>query len=234
MINRLFVLGLLITSCNLSYADEIQSLSILKNKIEEHVLMELSQQYEGRIHITANHPDSRIQLRTCPEEQLTVFNPYHSSLLGSFTMGIRCEDNNNHWALYIPTKTRLEKSVLLAKHPINKGKKIMAEDLYIGEIDVSRLKGYFSEPSQVIGQVARQTINDGAYLTPQMIEKPVLIHKGARITIQAINKQVKITMTGIALSDGSLNDVIQVKNLSSKKIIEGEITETNQVTVNFS
>lgn len=209
-----------------------QSLELLKNKIEYHVINELSTHAEGRIQVTADKMDSRLQLGACEENQLEVFNPYQTPMLKTSTMGIRCKETENHWTLYVPIKITLLKPVYVAKRMLVRGSPIREDDLYQTELDVQLLRhGYFIDKEELIGQICKQNIEPDSPLTPNNIELAKLVHKGEQVSIVATDGNLTISMNGIALSTGALGELIKVKNISSKRIIETRVLADKKVGV---
>ena len=228
------ILGLLlIFSSFISQADTRQSLDLIKQKIESYVLNELSSQNNGDdIQISAEKIDSRLNLKSCEEDKLEVFNPYKTAIIHTTTMGIKCRDSDTHWTLYVPIKISLKKMVLVAKHPLAKGSLITENDIVETTIDTTLLKhGYFSDRNEVVGHVCKQEITEGHALTPANIKMAFLINKGDQVSIQAVNETLTVSMNGIALNDGSIGEMIRVQNLSSKKIVEGRVSANKQVRV---
>lgn len=232
MVKKSLLCILLFLTKSTVYAQTNQSLELLKNKIEYHVINELSTHAEGRIQVTADKIDSRLQLGPCEENQLEVFNPYQTTMLKTSTMGIRCKEAENHWTLYVPIKIALLKPVYVAKRMLVRGSPIREEDMYQTELDVQLLRhGYFIDKEELIGQICKQNIDPDSPLTPYNIELAKLVHKGEQVSIVASEGNLNISMNGIALSTGALGELIKVKNLSSKRIIETRVLADKKVGV---
>lgn len=232
MLKRILT-GLIFLLCNQwLYAQDNQSHEVLKQHIETYLLNQLTVQYEGNVKVTTDPIDSRLQLKRCAEDRLEVFNPYQTAFTGAITMGIRCQDIDNHWTIYIPARVSIEKPVVVAKRNVIRGTVISDQDVQLVPKDISQLKqGYFSDLTQVTGQVATHTLYQGNPILPRSLTNQTLIRKGEQVSILAVDNTFKISMTGVALSDGALNDVIKVKNLTSKKTIEGRVSGKNEVQV---
>jgi len=65
------------------------------------------------------------------------------------------------------------------------------------------------------------------------LAKQTLIKKGDTISIIAKNNGFQISMKGIALMAGSKGDKIKVKNIKTKKTIQGIVFDTQTVRVNI-
>ncbi|WP_231861990.1 flagellar basal body P-ring formation chaperone FlgA [Legionella hackeliae] len=230
------MLGFLLFFTNhvLRAQDIAQSLDLLKEKIENHVLASLATQKNSKIRVEVDKIDSRLKLKPCQDNHLEVFNPYQIPLIRVNTMGIKCQEPENRWTLFVPIKITVQKPVLVAKHPLNKGSLINEEDLEIQEIDISQLKqGYFDKTETVVNQACKTNIAQGSVITPQLLQAESLVHKGEQVAIQAITDNFSVSMEGIAMNEGAAGDVIRVKNLSSKKIIEAQVSARGQVRVSL-
>lgn len=215
-------------------AEPTQSPEILSKKIEQYVLNELSTYKEGRVHVAADQIDSRLNLKACAEDQLMVFNPYQSPILSTSTMGIKCQENDNHWSLYIPIHITILKTVYVAKRTLMKGDEITGSDIYQTELDVHKLKhGYFNDIDELAGRVCKQNIAINSPFNPNNVELAKIIHKGEKVIISTNNNNLTISMDGIAINEGSMGETIKVKNLSSKKIVEAQIVGEKKVSVIF-
>lgn len=216
------ILSLLLffASTNL-FAEPSQSPKILTQKIEGYILNQLASYKEASIHVSADKIDSHLSLKPCAEENLVVFNPYQSPLLDTSTMGIKCEEPENHWSLFVPVRINIMKTIYVANRNLRKGDSITGNDLYQTEMDVHKLKqGYFNDIDDLIGQVCKQNIAIHHPFNPNNIELPKTIHKGEKVSIITNNNNLTISMDGIAVHDGALGETIKVKNLSSKKIFQ--------------
>ncbi|MFC3907803.1 flagellar basal body P-ring formation chaperone FlgA [Legionella dresdenensis] len=233
MFSRLICGILLVLTATLSYAEEEeqQSLSVLSALVEQHLMQELASQNANKIRINTDKIDPRLQLKACADDKLEVFNP-HQTTAQTTTMGVRCTEKENHWTVYIPVKITIMKQVIVANRALTKGAIVSPLTIDLQEVDVSQLKqGYFTEVDEVLGMSCKSQIQSGTILTPAQLQKPLLIHKGEQVTIQALNEGFKVSMSGVALEDGSIGEHINVKNISSKKSIEAKVIAPGQVQV---
>jgi flagella basal body P-ring formation protein FlgA len=226
----------IIFASNNLWADEqepIQLLSVLQSKIESHVLNELANHNtEGTIKVSAGKIDPRLKLRVCADDKLEVFNPYENSSVNTNTMGIKCTEELNHWTLYVPVKITVLKKILVTKNALKKDQQIDKDDFYSLEMDTQKLKqGYFTDPKQLVGLVCKKDIGPDTPFNPYNLELAKVVRKGQEVHIIATSGNLKISMGGIAMSDGSLGDIIKVQNATSKKIVEAQVSGKQQVTI---
>ncbi|KTD70439.1 MULTISPECIES: flagellar basal body P-ring formation chaperone FlgA [Legionella] len=223
---------LLFFASTVSHSDAIQSPEVLTNKVEQYIHSELASYNEGKVRVTADKIDSRLNLKACAEDQLVVFNPYQSPILNTNTMGIKCQENDNRWSLYVPVRITVSKTIYVAKRTLVKGTRLSRDDIYQTEMDVQRLSnGYFTEKDLLIGQVCKKNIPANSPFNPHNIEAAKLINKGERVSIVVNDNNLTVSMEGVAIEEGSLGETIKVRNLSSKKIIEAQIAGIKKVNV---
>lgn len=230
---RQTILGiLLIFASAFLQAEQKQSLDLIKQKIERYVLNELADQHSDNIQVSAEKIDPRLNLKACEDAELEVFNPYKTPMINTSTLGIRCIEQDTHWTLYVPIRISLSKRVIAAKRALPKGTQITAADIVKVKMDVSHLKqGYFTQKQDVVERVCKHNIPEGTAFNAFNLQSAVLIHKGEQVSIQAVNEMINVSMHGVALNDGALGDMIRVQNLSSKRVIEAQVSGTKQVRV---
>ena len=214
------------------HANETQSLDILQQKIEHALISQLADSVDGKLVVTVEKMDSRLQLKQCKETALEVFNPYKRSLIQVSTMGIKCLEPDNHWILYVPVKLSLMKKIYAAKRTLVKGTRIEAGDIFSTEIDVHALRqGFYTKKKELLGHVCKQNIISGTAFSPANLQLPSLVRKGQTVNIKAGGEGFSVNMSGIALNEGAMGEIISVKNLSSKRTVEVRVTGKQEVQV---
>lgn len=230
------ILGVfLIVASSICNADETrQSLELIKDKVEHYVLKSLSTQENQSITVSADRIDQRLNLKACHEENLELFNPYQTSILRTSTIGVKCNEKDIHWTLYVPVTIQVKKPVIVAKRTLRQGSAISLDDIDFIELDLSQLKqGHFSQAEEVVGQVCKQTIMEGTAITPNSLKVAQVVMKDEQVSIQVTGDNFSVSMPGVALSGGTIGDTIKVRNSSSKKIVEARISGPHQVKVNI-
>jgi len=192
----------------------------------------IENQHYARIDTTLPRLDPRLKLATC-NTPLDVKPTSTRKKLGRLTLKISCFDQKN-WSLHVPLELKAYESVIVAARPILRGQIITAGNLMAEEREVTRLnQGYFSEPHLVVGSIAKRNIPTHRVILPRSLSTPKLVNKGEHISIEARSSGLSIKAMGIALADGSLGDLIQVKNTKTKRVVEGRISAAGQVTINL-
>ena len=192
----------------------------------------IENQRYSRIDTTLPRLDPRLKLATC-NTPLNVKPTSTRKRLGRLTLKISCFDQKN-WSLHVPLELKAYESVVVAARPILRGQIITAGNLAKEEREVTRLnQGYFSKPGLVVGSIAKRSIATHRVILPQSLSTPKLVYKGESISIQAIGSGLSIKAMGIALANGSMGDLIRVKNSKTQRVVEGRISAPGQITINL-
>jgi flagella basal body P-ring formation protein FlgA len=211
------------------HAEELQPLE----SIERAAMVFLEQQHAGAPtppRVTVGRIDPRLRLSLCgtaPE----AFIPPGQKVVGTTTVGVRCEAPSP-WTVYVQATVALMQPVLVLRRPLPRGTVLGAADVDMVEKDVARLTiGYLTDLKDVDGMVLRRSVSAGAVLHPGLVQHPVSIRRGERVTILGQIGGIEVRMEGQALADGAKGDIIQVRNLSSGRAIEGVVVGPGVVQV---
>ena len=182
--------------------------------------------------IKAGKIDPRIHFKQW-SQALEARSALKKSISKSWTIGIRCHDDPP-WNIYIPVKAELTRKMLVSTTTITRGEVITANKIKLQEQAISHQnQKHFSDPANIIGREARKTIRPNQVFNSTMLQQAFLVRKKEAVLIYAKNQNLSISMQGTALKNGRYNEMIQVRNNSSKKIIEALVVERGVVAVNF-
>ncbi|MEZ0343646.1 MAG: flagellar basal body P-ring formation chaperone FlgA [Caldimicrobium sp.] len=111
---------------------------------------------------------------------------------------------------------------------------ITEEDITYEMCELSRLPhDVLLNKESILGKETRSTLMAGTVLRASLISEPLLIKRNQVVEIIAKGKNFIVKAKGIALENGKLNEFIRIKNLSSKKIVQGKVTGEGFVEVYF-
>ncbi len=176
--------------------------------------------------------DPRLKLARC-NEPLRVFWPAGARKQGNASVGVGC-DGPRPWKIYVPVSVAEFREIVVARVAIQKGKAISPEDLVLERREVSRLGAQpVDRVAPLIGQKARINIKPGTPVTLTMLELPKMVSRGETVTILASAGGIEVRMTGEALADGLSGGTVKVRNLSSNRVVEGEVVGKGLVQVRF-
>ena len=184
-------------------------------------------QIEGRYEIEVRQLDPRLRLAHCDKELTASLESPRP--VGRVTTKVRCE-GSSPWTVFVPAQVHLFRNVVTTIRPLKRDAIVTEQDVVMRERDVGQLgQGFLSDLDQAIGQkVLRPTVVD-QIIAPTFLEQPQMVHKGDQVVITARSGSISVRMPGEALSDGTFNEQIRVRNLNSKRVIKANITGPGQV-----
>ena len=112
---------------------------------------------------------------------------------------------------------------------------LQSGDLKQLRLETGRLaKGFLLDPTKALGQQLQWPLRSGEVLMESMLARPLVMRRGADITIQVRQGEILINVAGEALQDGSVGQRIRVKNLLSKRIVTAKVIDEATVEVALS
>lgn len=180
--------------------------------------------------VKAGSLDSRLRLALC-DSPLEAFQPAGSRMLGNTTVGVRCTGSTT-WTLYVPVSVSLYGDVVVAARPLSRASLLTGNDLKLASRDLAKLRsGYYSSIDQVIGMQTGRNIAVDTAISTTLVKKPLAVKRGQRVNLVATAGGLQVSMTGEALSDGTTGERIKVRNLSSKRIVDGVVKSATTILV---
>jgi len=213
-------------------ADPMQSHDSIRSAAESFITGEVLATHDVTPTVKAGHLDSRLRLAPC-DEPLETFMPAGGRTLGSTIVGVRCS-GTRPWNIYVPVKVSLFADIVVASRPLSDGRILRAEDIKLVERDIASLhSGYYTDSVDVVGKKTRRAVTLGTVITTAMIKEPVTVKRGQRVSLVAATRGMEVRMAGVAMTNGATGERIEVRNLSSKKIVEGTVLSAAAVQVNM-
>ncbi len=202
-------------------AETLQSLDSIEHVAYEYSLLEAQVQHDNP-QIVMGALDSRLRLQAC-DGNLEAFSKVQNLGLGNQTIGVKCLAPVA-WTVYVPIRVKVFKPVvvtvksLAAKHIITK------TDLRVEQHDISTLRqGYLQNIELAVGQQLKYPIAMGATIKPRSLMNKKVVHRGEQIVLVATLGKMEVRMAGTALADATQGQRVRVKNISSKRIVEGVV-----------
>ncbi|MCH8685101.1 flagellar basal body P-ring formation chaperone FlgA [Pedomonas mirosovicensis] len=113
---------------------------------------------------------------------------------------------------------------------VGAGEIITASDLEVRTIDARKARGALM-PAEVAGLEARRSLSPGNPVRSYDLRQPTLIRKGQAVAMVVSHGGLTIAAKGKALEDGGKGDIVRVQNISSQRVIQGEVTAEGVVSV---
>lgn len=206
----------------------IESLDDIRDGARQY-LLELSDEPDA-IEVEVRAMDSRLRLSRC-SEPLEYFLPPGARRVGNVSVGVRCT-GDRPWKLYTSAIVRLFRDVVVAAAPLDRNTILDASDLTVESRDVSTLSGnYLSRVEELTGRILRRSLAAGQPVTGSTVRERRLVRRGEQVTLTARTPGFVVRSEGKALRDGAEGDVIPVRNMKSKRTVEGVVTGPGMVQV---
>ena len=200
--------------------------------IQNHEIGRLQTTYpEARIDIQIQNKVALEYLPDCDSQNLTIENQRPDSM-GRTTYAIACE--TPFWKSYVPISQTIWIQGIKAAAPISRGERFSQHNTDIGEVDLATLRGHlYTQSNPPYGLQATRNIRINDFITDRLTEQPNLVKKGSRVQITAQSNSIIVRMNGEALEDGVKGQQIQVKNVSSGRIVYGKVVSSGEVLVDY-
>ncbi|WP_172649475.1 flagellar basal body P-ring formation chaperone FlgA [Thiolapillus brandeum] len=201
-------------------------LSLARDFIEDY-----SKSINGEsIDIKVGRLDPRLHLHRCDHE-LEAYLPAGGRTMGNLTVGVRCT-GSKPWSLYVPVTIKVFGDVVVTAKALPRNTALDQSLLKVARRNLAKLpQGYFVDPGKLIGMKLKRNMSAGQPLTPATVKAQTVIKRGQQVMLISGSQGVSVRMQGKALSKGALGDLIRVRNLSSKHIVEGTVTADGEVLV---
>ena len=186
----------------------------------------------GEVRLTAFRAPETLLLP--PGELGWTITPSRPDLLGSssFTIAFTVDGKP---AGNCVVRGRLEAlaEVVVAARALRRGDTIDADMLRLDKQRIDRLNGPFFATADLLGKEVTRAVGAGQAIEQAHIGAPAVIHSGDLVRIYARKGALNISTQGQARTDGRLGETIQVKNITSNKLIHCRVDGPGTVSVEF-
>lgn len=115
----------------------------------------------------------------------------------------------------------------------------LARGEVIGEADIEWLpmradrldRNAATSAAQLVGMTPVRGLRAGRAIRVSDVQPPLLVTKGALVTMTVVAPGLTLTATGRALDDGAEGDFVRVLNLQSKRTVEGLVAGQNRIRI---
>jgi flagella basal body P-ring formation protein FlgA len=129
---------------------------------------------------------------------------------------------------------RVFEYVAITKRKIARNQRLTKGNVFMARRETTKIRGLaFSSRDDLTGKTAAVSILPYTILTEDMVEMPPTIKQGSVVKLFIMSSGFRIVTKGLAQQTGYTGEVIKVKNLDSKKMLYGEIIDSNRVRITF-
>jgi flagella basal body P-ring formation protein FlgA len=107
-------------------------------------------------------------------------------------------------------------------------------DVHLEERDISaESNSYIVSQEKVVGRLAKCAVTNTTALCPNMLNEPLLVHRGQEIIILAEGSGIQVMMAGTALMHGAEGQIIRAQNKPSKRAVPGQVIKGGIIRANM-
>lgn len=129
---------------------------------------------------------------------------------------------------------RVFECVAITKRKLSRSQQLTKGNVFMARRETTKIRGLaFSDRKHLAGKTAAVSILPYTILTENMVETPPTIRRGSVVKLFIMSSGFEIVTKGLAQQTGYAGEVIKVKNLDSKKILYGEIIDSDRVQITF-
>lgn len=179
--------------------------------------------------VRINRLDARLRLPACATALSTELPP-GTRAIGAVAVGVRCA--RPAWSVFVPGRISVQKPVVVTAVSLPRGAALARGDLMMERRDLSTLPaGYLADAEALVGQTLRRPLQARTVLLPGMAAAPKLVARGERVALQAGGGGIAVQVEGEALADGALGETVRVRNLATRRVVQGTVSGPQRVVV---
>jgi flagella basal body P-ring formation protein FlgA len=225
--NKLLLCVLLSLSSGVN-AEALQSLASIDSAVKSFVSDSL--QDAGDSEFTLGRLDPRLRLAACDSALKMRFSREPSSG-GRNAVEVRCE-GGRPWSIYVTVDVARFAEVVVSTRGLARGAVIGANDVVLARRRITSARlDYLSDETTAVGRVATRAIGPDQILGAANVMLPRLVKRGDEVTIASVGSAISVRVRGQALKDGGLGERVSVRNLNSKRVVEGVVNADGMVVV---
>lgn len=179
-------------------------------------------------------PDSAQRVPVCPQPLQFFSAEKQVRLWGKHYYRVTCAAPDG-WTLRGRISVSVSLPVWVASRDIRKQRPITDGDLRLQRVQLGSLpRGFSVEPELLMDYRSPRLIRAGQVVDKNTLLAPLLVRKGESVLIRAEQTELRASMQGEALQDGVAGEMIRVRNRSSQKELQAEVsTVRGEVIVHF-
>jgi flagella basal body P-ring formation protein FlgA len=123
-------------------------------------------------------------------------------------------------------------SIPVLAHAMGRGDIIKDSDIVTAKLRRAELAGdTVLDARRLAGMALRNPAKRGEALRDGDLVRPQLVERGNLITLVYEGRGISLTVKGKAMASGAQGEIVQVQNLTSKRIVEGRVSGPGRVSV---
>ncbi len=178
-------------------------------------------------------PDSLPLPFTLPMGELSYeVTPSNPNILGSSRMSIIFRiDDTVVKNMSVRGEIEAMAQIVVCTASLKRGEILRPQHLTKALMDISAIDDPGFSPSDFIGKKLQRSLRVGSAVLLSMVESLPIVRRGERVKIVVNSGPLHLTATGVAGSDGVKDEMIQVRNINSRKMVYCRVAAPGLVEV---
>ncbi|GAB4368089.1 MAG: hypothetical protein Kow0062_01040 [Acidobacteriota bacterium] len=137
------------------------------------------------------------------------------------------------WTRTIPVRARLELSgpMLVATRDLRPGETVAAGDVVVREGVLPARRRVFAAPAEVVGLRLRAFVRAGRPVTRRDVDRPDAVEPGQPVVARLRRGSVVLTLDTVARSRGDVGDIVRVRGLGGRGLLEARVLAPGLVEI---
>ena len=168
----------------------------------------------GDLRVSFNERDKKLLLASAVSQRYEI-EPMTSTTIGRIPLMLRRYDAHGRVDQSFSVTAQVERQVygLVATQTIHKGRAFLPDAVELRQLWLDQDRGDpILNRSMIVGQLAATQVRKGTVIYPYHVKSPRLVKRGELITVRCISGLLVVRTTARAQEDGSMDDMIQVRD----------------------
>ena len=184
----------------------------------------------NRIEVSVGYIDPRLRLPGCDQPLQLSLNGSQQPI-GKLQVQVLCA-GTAPWKKFVPAEVKAFQPILVANGNIPRGTLLDLSHFSILDTDIASLRRTpISDPETAIGMELKYSLTAGAAISQEILQKPKVVKRGDLVQLVAETDSLLIRQQGEALQDGEVGKLINVRNNSSRLVVQAMVVSTGKVKV---
>lgn len=208
----------------------VQSVDSIRSVAEAFVQQRFHNSDQVVLHVDAVALDPRLRLPACLASPAAFAPTGDLRAASRLTIGVRCAAPS--WTVYVPVNVESELAVLVITRPLPRAAAVTPQDVQSQRRRVPGVAaGYLVSMDQLAGRHLRNAAAPGTALAVDLLAPDLLIKRGQRVTLVAAAGSLEVRAQGEAVADAQADGRVRVLNLTSRRIVEGQVEGRDSVRI---
>lgn len=188
------------------------------------------------VEVELNNPMLKLHLPADATETVEVEDLNHSAANGRFSAVLTIPVSGmNVRRVRVAGRIHRVSSVPVLARRVMRGEIITERDIEWVRQRSGRIpRNAVLDAESLVGLSPKRTLRAGAPVRMSEVQQPLLVSKGAHVTLVLETPSMTLTARGRSQEDGSRGDTIRVTNAQSHTLVEGVVTGAGTVAVSLS